>query len=97
MDLLTLVVDGGLRVQRVWAASFVRPTRQGSNARMGTHDQVAILSPGQSNRGEMTEARTPVVFIHGLWLHATSWQPCVDMFNGVVMRLPRRVARRPRH
>jgi alpha-beta hydrolase superfamily lysophospholipase len=23
---------------------------------------------------------TPVVFIHGLWLHATSWQPWVDLF-----------------
>jgi alpha-beta hydrolase superfamily lysophospholipase len=24
---------------------------------------------------------TPVVFIHGLWLHASSWQPWVDLFN----------------
>ena len=24
---------------------------------------------------------TPVVFIHGLWLHATSWQPWVDRFR----------------
>ena len=23
---------------------------------------------------------TPVLFIHGLWLHATSWQPWVDLF-----------------
>jgi len=23
----------------------------------------------------------PVVFIHGLWLHATSWQPWVDLFR----------------
>jgi pimeloyl-ACP methyl ester carboxylesterase len=23
---------------------------------------------------------TPVVFIHGLWLHASSWQPWVDLF-----------------
>ena len=29
----------------------------------------------------MTEARTPVVFIHGLWLHASWWQPWVDLFN----------------
>jgi alpha-beta hydrolase superfamily lysophospholipase len=27
----------------------------------------------------MTTAR-PAVFIHGLWLHATSWQPWVDLF-----------------
>jgi pimeloyl-ACP methyl ester carboxylesterase len=25
--------------------------------------------------------RTPVIFIHGLWLHATSWQPWVDLFT----------------
>jgi pimeloyl-ACP methyl ester carboxylesterase len=30
----------------------------------------------------MTEAATPVVFIHGLWLHATSWGPWVDLFRG---------------
>jgi non-heme chloroperoxidase len=24
---------------------------------------------------------TPVVFVHGLWLHATSWQPWVDLFR----------------
>jgi len=29
----------------------------------------------------MTDARRPVVFIHGLWLHATSWQPWVDLFE----------------
>jgi pimeloyl-ACP methyl ester carboxylesterase len=30
----------------------------------------------------MTEpAPTPVVFIHGLWLHGTSWQPWLDLFN----------------
>lgn len=23
---------------------------------------------------------TPVIFIHGLWLHATSWQPWIDLF-----------------
>jgi pimeloyl-ACP methyl ester carboxylesterase len=25
---------------------------------------------------------TPVVFIHGLWLHATSWTPWLDLFRG---------------
>lgn len=28
----------------------------------------------------MSETRTPVVFIHGLWLAASSWQPWVDYF-----------------
>src|SRR5882724_10585996 len=25
--------------------------------------------------------QTPVVFIHGLWLHASSWQPWADLFT----------------
>jgi pimeloyl-ACP methyl ester carboxylesterase len=29
----------------------------------------------------MTPARPPAVFIHGLWLHATSWQPWLDLFR----------------
>ncbi len=28
----------------------------------------------------MTDTKAPVVFIHGLWLHATSWQPWQDLF-----------------
>jgi alpha-beta hydrolase superfamily lysophospholipase len=30
----------------------------------------------------MTAAPTPVVFVHGLWLHASSWQPWVELFRG---------------
>ena len=29
----------------------------------------------------MTETPTPVVFIHGLWLHHTSWGPWQDLFT----------------
>jgi pimeloyl-ACP methyl ester carboxylesterase len=29
----------------------------------------------------MTSARTTVVFIHGLWLHATSWAPWLELFR----------------
>lgn len=29
----------------------------------------------------MTGAKTPVVFIHGLWLHATSWTPWQELFT----------------
>ena len=29
----------------------------------------------------MTAPRTPVVFIHGLWLHATSWTPWLELFT----------------
>jgi hypothetical protein len=24
---------------------------------------------------------TPVVFIHSLWVHASSWQPWIDLFR----------------
>jgi hypothetical protein len=29
----------------------------------------------------MTTGRARVVFIHGLWLHATSWAPRVELFR----------------
>ncbi|MFE5144316.1 alpha/beta hydrolase [Streptomyces fagopyri] len=29
----------------------------------------------------MTSTPTPVVFIHGLWLHASSWGPWLDLFR----------------
>jgi pimeloyl-ACP methyl ester carboxylesterase len=29
----------------------------------------------------MTEAGIPVVFIHGLWLHSSSWEPWLDAFQ----------------
>jgi len=29
----------------------------------------------------MTSPRRPAVFIHGLWLHATSWGPWLDLFR----------------
>lgn len=29
----------------------------------------------------MTAPRTPVVFIHGLWLHANSWAPWLELFT----------------
>ena len=29
----------------------------------------------------MPDARTPVLFVHGLWLHASAWQPWIDLFS----------------
>ena len=26
-------------------------------------------------------SRTPVLFVHGLWLHGTSWGPWMDIFR----------------
>ena len=28
-----------------------------------------------------TPAKSPILFIHGLWLHASSWQPWLDLFR----------------
>jgi pimeloyl-ACP methyl ester carboxylesterase len=33
------------------------------------------------DRRAHADTRTPVVFIHGLWLHASSWQPWVELFD----------------
>src|SRR5690242_12413780 len=30
---------------------------------------------------QMSLAGSPVVFVHGLWLHASSWGPWVDLFR----------------
>src|SRR6516162_9559851 len=30
----------------------------------------------------MADTKAPVVFIHGLWLHASSWQPWQELFAG---------------
>jgi pimeloyl-ACP methyl ester carboxylesterase len=29
----------------------------------------------------MNSTRSPVVFIHGLWLHTTSWAPWLDLIE----------------
>jgi len=29
----------------------------------------------------MTTPKIPIVFIHGLWLHATSWRPWIELFE----------------
>ena len=38
----------------------------------------------------MTDDKKPVLFIHGLWLHASSWDPWVDLFtrNGYAASAP---------
>ena len=43
----------------------------------------------------MPPAGTPVVFVHGLWLHASSWEPWLDRFRQAGIRAERaRLARR---
>ena len=29
----------------------------------------------------MISTKTPVIFIHGLWLHASSWAPWLELFG----------------
>jgi pimeloyl-ACP methyl ester carboxylesterase len=36
---------------------------------------------GMNGDGYVTSNQTPVVFIHGLWLHADSWSPWVEVFR----------------
>src|SRR6202042_3346390 len=45
--------------------------------------QLAYSSSGQfvESEVEMAQKANPVVFIHGLWLHATSWAPWQDFFG----------------
>ena len=38
------------------------------------------MRPGHSQKGNQMSP-TPVVFIHGLWLHATSWDPWMELFR----------------
>ena len=28
----------------------------------------------------MSTNKTPVIFIHGLWIHSSAWQPWLDLF-----------------
>src|ERR1700755_2633058 len=39
----------------------------------------------------------PVIFIHGLWIHATAWQPWLDLFenNGYAVSAPGWPGERP--
>jgi pimeloyl-ACP methyl ester carboxylesterase len=50
---------------------------------LDTHAQAGVAStPDPDIQGDiMNDAATPVVFIHGLWLHATSWGPWLDLFR----------------
>ena len=41
----------------------------------------------------MTSTRTPVVFIHGLWLHATSWEPWLELSGRPATTPSRRAGR----
>jgi pimeloyl-ACP methyl ester carboxylesterase len=42
--------------------------------------RAADSTPDPTRKAIMTTP-TPVIFIHGLWLHATSWNPWVELFR----------------
>src|SRR2546429_5995389 len=37
--------------------------------------------PRRGGECEMTQPGRPVVFVHGLWLHASSWDPWLELFQ----------------
>ena len=45
----------------------------------GTDPEVTTNNKRQEN--VMPANRTPVVFIHGMWLHASSWAPWLELFR----------------
>src|SRR3954447_215702 len=60
--------------------------RNGPNSSHGVHMAgLGSVHRSSANRRKqvlgMADSPTPVVFIHGLWLHASSWQPWVDLFR----------------
>jgi non-heme chloroperoxidase len=41
-----------------------------------------IASPIAPKKGmPMTTTATPVVFVHGLWMHSDTWKPWMDVFR----------------
>lgn len=34
----------------------------------------------------MSTKPNPVIFIHGLWIHASAWQPWIDLFHRAAPR-----------
>jgi non-heme chloroperoxidase len=47
---------------------------------VGGHDRVTDVRHGPEEH-IMPEAAIPALFVHGLWLHATSWQEWTDLFR----------------
>jgi len=43
-----------------------------------TSEEIAVAQGGSPMPAS---TRIPVVFVHGLWLHASSWQPWCDLFD----------------
>lgn len=40
-----------------------------------------VRTPPAKSKALVRTTRTPVIFIHGLWLHASSWRPWLDYFT----------------
>src|SRR5687768_8282452 len=48
-----------------------------------TRTQAIVVNPhgGIAMPADTTTTKPPVVFVHGLWLHAESWKKWVDLFR----------------
>ena len=56
-----------------------KPVRRAGRTVLGSISQPGSDEPSAATK-EWTMA-TPVLFIHGLWLHATSWEPWTHLFE----------------
>ena len=72
----------GQRPRRQHHRRGLRHRRRPHQHPLTPHAHVASddIAPTPSERLAMT-SNPPVVFIHGLWLHSSSWQPWVDLFR----------------
>ncbi|MBB2903364.1 pimeloyl-ACP methyl ester carboxylesterase [Kineococcus radiotolerans] len=59
-----------------WAPAWARPS---SGVPSGVTDRASI--GGSASTPGDAAVRVPVVFIPGLWIHSTAWQPWVDLFT----------------
>src|SRR5712691_4881237 len=71
------------------AVAASRPGGEGDSLQMigkGVKPTFSVSRPSQQAGAEdegiqMSPANTPVIFVHGQWLHATSWDLWVDLFR----------------
>jgi non-heme chloroperoxidase len=53
----------------------------GGNLEIGSADEPSRSTLMTTGNPTQATGGVPVVFIHGLWLHASSWQPWMDLFQ----------------
>ena len=68
--------------QRAAAVTHSPPAGEPTGPAGGWYTRDRLLTPGPPTRCEdAMPTPIPVLFIHGLWLHASSWQPWIDLLR----------------